>query len=157
MYTTWLHQGQVHMQRSDLTTNLFIYLTQPCELTSCVGTGREAGSKALAPVTALIDDRLYVFEAVGLLLGQEELPEEQQLAALNSLLQPLMQQIKANLQLAAEEQHRGGAGSSVGGSGSWAILQSMEAIARLNKGFKCELCTRSRPQLGRNPSVQGSG
>ncbi len=45
-----------------------------------------------------MDDRLYLFEAVGLLLGQEEVPAEQQAAMLTSLLQILMQQIEANLQ-----------------------------------------------------------
>ena len=54
---------------------------------------RDAASKALAPATALLDDRLYVFEAVGLLLGQEEVPAEQQLAALSALLQPLTAQV----------------------------------------------------------------
>eukprot|EP00879_Flechtneria_rotunda_P017634 GHRR01018485.1.p1 GENE.GHRR01018485.1~~GHRR01018485.1.p1 ORF type:complete len:825 (+),score=308.84 GHRR01018485.1:604-3078(+) len=123
---------------------LVIVATQPPPAgTAAVGTGREVASKALAPITALVDDRLYVFEAVGLLLGQEELPAEQQHAALSSLLQPLMQQIKANLQPAAAEA-AGGLGN-----GSWAILQAIEAIARLSKGFKWELCTRSRPQLGK--------
>ncbi len=28
------------------------------------------------------------------------------------------------------------------------ILQALEAIVRLNKGFKSELCTRSRPHIG---------
>eukprot|EP00983_Pelagomonas_calceolata_P039187 1137066-Pelagomonas_calceolata.AAC.3 len=46
----------------------------------------------MAPATALLDDRLYVFEAVGLLLGQEEVPAEQQSAALSALLQPLTAQ-----------------------------------------------------------------
>jgi hypothetical protein len=36
---------------------------------SQVGT-REGSSKASAPVNAVVDDRLYIFEAVGLLLGQ---------------------------------------------------------------------------------------
>ena len=43
----------------------------------------------MAPATALLDDRLYVFEAVGLLLGQDDVAAEQQLAALSALLQPL--------------------------------------------------------------------
>jgi exportin-T len=93
---------------------------------------------------AVVDDRLYVFESVGLLLGQEEYQAEQQLAALQQLLQPLIRQIEGNLGPAAAE---AAAGSS-SGSSSWAILQSLEAVARLNKGFKCELCTRSRPQIG---------
>lgn len=113
---------------------------------AAVGTSREAAA-GRAPVTAaVVDDRLYVFESVGLLLGQEELPAEQQLAALQQLLQPLVRQIEANLGPAAAE----AAAGSTSGSRSWAILQSLEAIARLNKGFKCDLCTRSRPQIGEN-------
>jgi exportin-T len=134
---------------------LVVVATQPPTQGLAVGSCREASGKNLAPLTALVDDRLYVFESVGLLLGQEELPAEQQLAALHSLLQPLQRQIEANLQQAAAEAGAGSSGSGGGpggaaqlGSGSWAILQAMEAIARLNKGFKWELCTRNRPQLG---------
>lgn len=116
----------------------------PPSSTAAVGTSREAAS-GRAPVTAaVVDDRLYVFESVGLLLGQEEYQAEQQLAALQQLLQPLIRQIEGNLGPAAAE---AAAGSS-SGSSSWAILQSLEAVARLNKGFKCELCIRSRPQIG---------
>jgi len=55
---------------------------------------RDVASKAMAPATALLDDRLYVFEAVGLLLGQEEVAAEQQSAALSALLQPLTSQVR---------------------------------------------------------------
>lgn len=121
----------------------------PPSNTAAVGTSREAAA-GRAPVTAaVVDDRLYVFESVGLLLGQEELAADQQLAALQQLLQPLTRQIEANLGPAAAE----AAAGSNSGSSSWAILQSLEAIARLNKGFKWELCTRSRPQLGKPPGV----
>lgn len=54
---------------------------------------RDAAAKASAPSTALLDDRLYMFESVGLLLGQDEVPEEQQSAALQALLQPLTEQV----------------------------------------------------------------
>lgn len=59
------------------------------------GTGtKDASGKALAPATALVDDRLYVFEAVGLLLGQDEVAAEEQQALLTALLQPLLQQVR---------------------------------------------------------------
>jgi exportin-T len=131
---------------------LEIVATQPPPSASAaVGTSRDAVS-GRAPITAaVVDDRLYVFESVGLLLGQEELPEQQQLAALQQLLQPLTRQIEGNLGPAAAAEAAaagGGGGSGSGGSGSaWAIQQSLEAIARLNKGFKAELCSK-RPQLG---------
>ena len=47
-----------------------------------------------------VDDRLYAFEAAGLLLGQEELPAEQQLAAVDGVLRPLLAQIALQLPLA---------------------------------------------------------
>lgn len=44
-----------------------------------------------------MDDRLYAFEAAGLLLGQEELPAQQQLAAVEGVLRPLLAQIAQQL------------------------------------------------------------
>ncbi len=110
------------------------------------GGGAGGGGGPRAMLTAVIDDRLYVFESAGLLLGQEELQPEQQAAALTSLLAPLTQQVEANLAAAAAAE-AGGAGMPPGGP-AWAVLQAMEAITRLNKGFKFELAMRSRPQLG---------
>ena len=49
----------------------------------------------------LVPCRLYAFEAAGLLLGQEELPAEDQYALLVALLQPLVQQIERGLQASA--------------------------------------------------------
>lgn len=37
--------------------------------------------------------RLYAYEGVGVLLGQEELPAEEQHAYIAALLQPLIQQV----------------------------------------------------------------
>jgi hypothetical protein len=39
-------------------------------LSSRAQPSRSDASKAIAPSTALVDDRLYVYEAVGMLLGQ---------------------------------------------------------------------------------------
>lgn len=46
--------------------------TTPLADTPTGQVGRDTSAKALAPATAVVDDRLYVFEAVGLMLGQEE-------------------------------------------------------------------------------------
>ncbi len=49
-----------------------------------------------ARVYALCDDatcRLYAYEGVGVLLGQEELPAEEQHAYIAALLQPLIHQV----------------------------------------------------------------
>ena len=50
-----------------------------------------------------MDDRLYAYEAAGLLLGQEDLPAEQQLAALEGVIGPLLVQIDQQLPLAAPQ------------------------------------------------------
>ncbi|KAG1677608.1 hypothetical protein FOA52_010389 [Chlamydomonas sp. UWO 241] len=97
------------------------------------GTGAGANSR---PPNAVVDDRLYVFEAVGLLLGQEEMPCEEQGNLLSSLLQPLREQIESNLSMRSV-------------SSPSLVLQAMECVVRLNKGFKSDLVTRTRPQLGR--------
>jgi len=151
-----------------LQPRLVAVATVPPPGGDATGTRDTGGGKAAgAAASSFVDDRLYVFEAVGLLLGQEDLPAEQQAAALSSLLQPLMLQIESNLQpaaaaLAATAGHRAGstASSSVlsspaaaGGGGavthsSWLILQAMESVSRLSKGFKSDLLTRSRSQLG---------
>ncbi len=87
------------------------------------------------PTTSVVDDRLYVFEAVGLLLGQEEIPIDEQQQLLLALLQPLREQIEKQVTLCSP--------SSPG-----LILQALEAVVRLNKGFRTDLCTRIRPHLG---------
>jgi exportin-T len=116
--------------------------------------GRESSlAKQLSPTTSPVDDRLYVFEAVGLLLGQEDMPADQQQAALSGLLQPLIRQIEGNLQPAAAGAAAGvvavaGDAAAARAPPAWLILQSLESIARLNKGFKADLLMRSRPQLG---------
>lgn len=83
---------------SDVMRNLQSHLVAvatipPSSGSAAVSSSKDGAGKAMAPSTSLVDDRLYLFEAVGLLLGQEELPAEQQQAALSSLLQPLMRQV----------------------------------------------------------------
>ena len=56
------------------------------------GTGRDVGAQRAG--AAMVDDRLYVFEAVGMLLGQDEIAADEQLAMLNALLQPLREQVR---------------------------------------------------------------
>lgn len=36
------------------------------------------------------------------------------------------------------------------------ILQALEAVVRLNKGFRTDLCTRTRPQLGEQAAASCS-
>lgn len=60
--------------------------------------GRDKGSRVrCAGISSTTDDRLYAHEAAGILVGGEELPEQQQLACLQVLMQPLLAQIERNL------------------------------------------------------------
>ncbi len=133
--------------------------------TAMDGVVAGGGSKASAPVNACVDDRLYVFDAVGQLVGQEELPPEQQVQLLGQLMQPLMRQVEENLPplraataVAASAAASGGGGAAAmaaaaaaavasGGAAAGLILQSLEAVSRLSKGFRTDMVTRQRPQL----------
>ena len=56
-----------------------------------------------APVAAAAsDDRLYAFEAAGLLLGMEDLPAEEQREAVSALLLPLLAQMEEQLTAAGK-------------------------------------------------------
>lgn len=61
---------------------------------------------------------------------------DEQAAALGALLTPLTAQIEAHLRAPSA-------------AGPGLIIQAMEAVVRLSKGFKTDMLTRSRPQLGR--------
>ena len=54
------------------------------------------------------DDRLYAHEAAGLLVGGEDLPQEQQLSYLSTLMQPLLSQIEENLPRMKQEDQQAG-------------------------------------------------
>lgn len=56
-------------------------------------------SSAGSTLASGVDDRLYAFEAAGLLLGQEELPAQQQLGAIEGVMRPLLAQIAQQLPL----------------------------------------------------------
>ncbi|KAL6771255.1 XPO2 [Auxenochlorella protothecoides x Auxenochlorella symbiontica] len=102
--------------------------------------GRGPGGAALTAV----DDRLYAFEAAGLLLGQEEMEAGEQAAWLAAVLQPLTRQI--------EEALGEGQGPSNGSAAlvppALMVQQALEGITRVAKGFSLRLCTELRPALG---------
>ncbi|KFM22934.1 Exportin-T [Auxenochlorella protothecoides] len=102
--------------------------------------GRGPGGAALTAV----DDRLYAFEAAGLLLGQEEMEAGVEAAWLAAVLQPLTRQI--------EEALGEGPGPSNGSAAlvppALMVQQALEGITRVAKGFSLRLCTELRPALG---------
>ena len=69
-----------------------------------------------AGAASATDDRLYAYEAIGLLLGQEELAAKQQLAALESLMAPLLSQMDTHLPACAQ-QPQAASGGFPGGTG----------------------------------------
>lgn len=108
------------------------------------------GRGALGQGAALtaVDDRLYAFEAAGLLVGQEELPAAEQRTWVAALLQPLVGQMEA--QLAAAASSGGTPTYAAAGPPAPALLvqQALEAVTRVAKGLSLRLCTEARPELG---------
>ncbi|KAL4444906.1 hypothetical protein ABPG77_003956 [Micractinium sp. CCAP 211/92] len=97
-----------------------------------------------------VDDRLYAFEAAGLLVGQEDLPAAEQRAWVAGLLQPLVAQLEGNLAAAAAGGGAAAAAAAAAGAPPPALLvqQALEAVTRVGKGLNVKLCTESRPELG---------
>lgn len=88
------------------------------------------------------EDGSHIFEAIGLLIGTEDVPPEKQSDYLSSLLSPLCQQVEALLinakLLNCEETNTKIA----------VIQQIIMAINSLSKGFSERLVTASRPAIG---------
>lgn len=103
--------------------------------------GPVVGTSAVAQ-GQIVDDRLYVFDAAGLLLGSEHLQEADQIAWLQAVLQPLIVQIESNINAAI---------SSSDNASSYPaalIQQALESITRISKGFHTRLCLETRPEIG---------
>lgn len=85
--------------------------------------------------TAGNDDRLYVFEAFGLLLGTEDVPEALQLQWLEAVSAPLRAQIEA-------------AASRGAFPGDAAVAQhAVVALGNIAKGFPLRMATVVRPKI----------
>ncbi|KAA0059396.1 exportin-T [Cucumis melo var. makuwa] len=88
------------------------------------------------------EDGSHIFEAIGLLIGMEDVPLEKQSDYLSSLLKPLCQQVEVVLinakALTPEE-----ATAKIA-----TIQQIIMAINALSKGFNERLVTTSRPAIG---------
>ncbi|KAJ1390755.1 Exportin-1/Importin-beta-like [Sesbania bispinosa] len=88
------------------------------------------------------EDGSHIFEAIGLLIGMEDVPPEKQSEYLSSLLSPLCQQVEAlliNAKLLTYEETN---------SKIAVIQQIIMAINSLSKGFSERLVTASRPAIG---------
>lgn len=88
------------------------------------------------------EDGTHIFEAIGLLIGMEDVPLEKQSDYLSSLLTPLCQQVESSLMnakvLSLEESPANIAN----------IQHVVVAINAISKGFSERLVTASRPAIG---------
>jgi exportin-T len=113
---------------------------------------------AAGPALPPLDDRLYAFEAAGLLLGGEELSTDEQLGWVASCLQPLVAHVESGLASAMSEaaaasgamgqMSRAGGGGGAGPAPSLLVQQALEALTRFSKGFSLKVCTEHRPEVG---------
>ncbi|KAK6284314.1 hypothetical protein POUND7_003266 [Theobroma cacao] len=88
------------------------------------------------------EDGAHIFEAIGLLIGMEDVPLEKQSDYLSSLLTPLCQQVEAmlmNAKILTPEEYPLKIAN---------IQQIIVAINALSKGFSERLATASRPAIG---------
>ncbi|XP_076885005.1 exportin-T-like isoform X2 [Bidens hawaiensis] len=88
------------------------------------------------------EDGSHIFEAIGLLIGMEDVPLEKQSEYLSSLLTPLCQQVEI-LITSSRIQNSEDSPSKVAN-----IQQIIMAINALSKGFSERLVTASRPAIG---------
>lgn len=98
-------------------------------------TGKSLAKKA--PATGF-EDASHAFEAVGLLLGMEELPEDKQRKFLSALLVPLCNQVDALLTDRPVQED----------PTVVALQQVILAISSLSKGFGEQLAISTRPAIG---------
>lgn len=117
-----------------------------------------------APGTTLqVDDRLYAWEAMSLLLASDDVPQETQAACVQGLLQQLCTQLRSNLEgdlssiaVMGSSPPASAAHPSLAltATASHAMLlsQALEAVARLSKGFSQDRMTKLRPHIGAAPS-----
>ena len=84
-----------------------IAATPAPEAPAVKSSGAAGGRPTAGALLGTVDDRLYAFEAAGLLLGQEELPAAEQAAWLAALLCPLVAAVESNLDAAAAQQRQG--------------------------------------------------
>ncbi|KAL5579569.1 hypothetical protein UlMin_012011 [Ulmus minor] len=88
------------------------------------------------------EDGSHIFEAIGLLIGMEDVPPAKQSDYLSSLLTPLCQQVEALLMSAKVLSHEETPSKVTN------IQQIIIAINSLSKGFSERLVTGSRPAIG---------
>ncbi|KAJ4841704.1 hypothetical protein Tsubulata_032461 [Turnera subulata] len=88
------------------------------------------------------EDGSHIFEAIGLLIGMEEVPLEKQSDYLSSLLTPLCHQVEVALSNSKELNQEDSPAKIAN------IQQIIMAINSLSKGFSERLVTASRPAIG---------
>ncbi|KAH9621871.1 hypothetical protein KSS87_008175 [Heliosperma pusillum] len=92
--------------------------------------------------TSSSEDGSHIFEAIGILIGMEEMPVEKQTNYLSSLLTPLCQQVEGLLVNGKVQNPNDYLKNTL------IIQQIIMAINALSKGFSERLVTASRPEIG---------
>ena len=85
------------------------------------------------------DDRLYVFEAAGSILGAEEVPEDKQCERLMQVCQVLCGRIVEFVNITDAEN---------GALASQNAMRCVVALSNLSKGFSARICVQLRPKVG---------
>ena len=85
------------------------------------------------------DDRLYVFEAAGSILGAEEVPEDKQCERLMQVCQVLCGRIVEFVNVTDAEN---------GALASQNAMRCVVALSNLSKGFSARICVQLRPKVG---------
>lgn len=130
---------QVHPLAAELLNSLRPHLAAIAASPGCQlakGRGEEPGIKApgastqhgaLGAGVSAADDRLYAFEAAGLLIGDDDVPEEVQLEWMWTVFRPLMTQVNEATEVAL-------------------LQQALEGLTRASKGFALRVC-EARPRV----------
>ncbi|KAK4784101.1 hypothetical protein SAY86_018469 [Trapa natans] len=87
------------------------------------------------------EDGSHIFEAIGMLIGMEDVPMEKQSGYLSSLLTPLCQQVASLLSTSKVDREDESVKLAI-------IQQIIMAINALSKGFSERLVTARRPAIG---------
>ncbi|KAK9282212.1 hypothetical protein L1049_005125 [Liquidambar formosana] len=146
-----IHHPNVNVSRRASYLFMRVVKLQKAKLVPFIETILQSLQDTVAQFTSLdctlkdlsgSEDGSHIFEAIGLLIGMEDVPLEKQSDYLSSLLTPLCQQVEALL-INAKVQNPEESPAKIA-----SLQQIIMAINALSKGFSERLVTASRPAIG---------
>ncbi|KAL9267057.1 Exportin-T-like protein [Drosera capensis] len=146
-----IHHPNVHVSRRASYLFMRVVKLLKSKLVPFIGTILQSLQDTVARFTKMgysvkevsgSEDRSHIFEAIGILIGMEEVPLEKQSEYLSSLLTPLCQEVKVLLE-SSKASNLQDSSTDV-----FVIKQIVMAINALSKGFSEHLVTASRPAIG---------